>query len=121
LASELASITRKGGLAATAYGDALRPATAPRLIGALPRLQYPEQLRDRIDGDVVVVQFVVDTTGRPDATTLQVVRSPHELLTAMVRDAVPRLQFEPASSGGPQSRSRTAAVTLSFRIQPGPR
>lgn len=57
---------------------------------------YPEALRRaNIQGEVLV-QFIVDTTGKPEMNTFRVLRSTHvEFLTA-VRNALPYYEFEPA-------------------------
>lgn len=57
---------------------------------------YPEALRKAsIEGEVLV-QFVVDTTGRPEMNTFKVLRSTRpEFLTA-VRSVVPYYEFGPA-------------------------
>lgn len=61
-----------------------------------PAPTYPEALRKAsIEGEVLV-QFVVDTTGRPEMNTFKVLRSTQvEFLTA-VRSVLPYYEFEPA-------------------------
>ena len=48
----------------------------------------------------MLVRFVVDTTGRVERGSVQVVSSSNELFTASVRSALPSLRFRPASAGG---------------------
>lgn len=100
------------GLAARSEPD--RAPTAPRLIGAEPQPRYPELLRDlRVQGEVLV-QFVVDENGVPDLSTVQVVRSPHELLTNAVRAVLRQFRFEPARTAGPGSKPRAETVKYGF-------
>jgi TonB family protein len=91
--------------------------TSPMLIGAAPQPPYPVALRDqRIEGDVVV-QFVVDETGRPDVSSTTVVRSPHVLLTNAVLAILPQLRFEPARTAPPQSIPRPETVRRVFTFR----
>ncbi len=96
--------------------------TSPRnakLMGDMPQPFYPEFLRKNgIEGEVVV-QFVVDVTGRPDLSTLEVVRSPHDALTTSVRKVVERMRFEPALTGGSSPAPRTEVVQISFAFRTG--
>jgi TonB family protein len=65
-----------------------------------PRPRYPDLLRSaHVEGEVLV-QFVVDTTGRPDASTLKVLKSDHDLFTTSVKMVVPMMKFSPARVGG---------------------
>jgi protein TonB len=48
----------------------------------------------------VMAQFVVDSTGRVQLATLQVLESQHPLFTAAVRTALSRMRFLPAEAGG---------------------
>ena len=69
-----------------------------------PPPRYPDILRRaRVRGDVVV-QVVIDTTGRADMTTLRVLSSDHPLLTDAVMTALPRARFLPAEAGGRKVR-----------------
>jgi protein TonB len=65
---------------------------------AAPR--YPELLKaGGVDGEVLV-EFVVDTTGRADASTLKVLKSTHELFALAVKNAMPGMRFLPAEVDG---------------------
>ena len=65
---------------------------------AQPR--YPDILRSAgVEGDVLV-QFVVDTSGRADLSSFKVLRSTHELFAATVRNTLPNMRFAPAEIGG---------------------
>jgi protein TonB len=61
---------------------------------------YPNQLRAaNIEGQVVA-KFTVDTTGRADMRSLEILKSDHELFTAAVRNSLPNMRFFPAEVGG---------------------
>jgi len=65
---------------------------------AAPR--YPDALRkQRVEGEVLA-QFVVDATGRVDASTFKVLRSSDEGFASAVRSALDGLRFTPAEVGG---------------------
>ena len=69
-----------------------------------PAPRYPEVLRRARVKGVVVVQVVIDTTGRADMSTLRVVSSDHPLMTEAVTTALPRARFLPAETGGRKVR-----------------
>jgi protein TonB len=84
---------------------------------AVPR--YPEALRSTgVEGNVVV-QFVVDTTGRIDMASIKVLSSTHELFTNAVRDALGRFRFKAAESDGYHVRA-LAQMPFEFRISGRP-
>lgn len=61
---------------------------------------YPNQLRAaNIEGQVVA-KFVVDTSGRADMRTFEILKSDHELFTNAVRNSLPSMRFFPAEVGG---------------------
>jgi protein TonB len=65
---------------------------------ASPR--YPDMLRSaNVEGEVLV-QFVVDTTGRADMGSFKVLKSSHDLFTNSVRQALSQMRFYPAEIGG---------------------
>jgi protein TonB len=62
--------------------------------------QYPETLRSAgIEGEVDA-QFVVDTTGRADPSSLKITKATNDLFSAAVKSALPRMKFYPAEIGG---------------------
>jgi TonB family protein len=85
-----------------------------RLIGELPTPRLPNELAD-IEGEVRV-RFNVDTQGRPVMTTVVVETSPSPLLTSAVRAVIPGIRFEPARSGGAESRAIVDVVQVGFRF-----
>ena len=63
-------------------------------------LRYPDMLRSaNVEGEVLV-QFVVDTTGRADLNTFKVLKSSHDLFTNAVKNALAQMRFYPAEIGG---------------------
>jgi protein TonB len=65
---------------------------------AAPR--YPDALRaSGVEGEVLA-QFVVDTNGVVDVSTLKVLRSTDSAFTVAVREALPHFRFAPAEVGG---------------------
>ena len=70
--------------------------------------RYPEMLRRAgVEGDVVV-KFAVDTTGRVDLASVEIVRSTHDAFTIAVRESLSRLRFAPATTG--ERKTRALAV-----------
>ena len=85
-----------------------------RLIGELPTPRLQNELAD-VQGEVRV-RFTVDTQGRPVMSTVVVETSPNPLLTSAVRDVIPGIRFEPARSGGPDSRAIADVVQIGFHF-----
>ena len=66
--------------------------------------EYPPFLEEeRIEG-AVVVQYVVDTTGAADSTSLVVSESTNPAFVESVRAALPRMRFQPAEFQGRRVR-----------------
>ncbi|MDB4891382.1 MAG: Tfp pilus assembly protein PilF [Gemmatimonadetes bacterium] len=100
-------------LRTSAYGGD-RSATSPVLIGDAPQPRYPDMLRaQRIEGEVVV-QFIVDETGRVDVSSMKTLRSPHELFTTAVRIVLPKFRFEPARSAASKPIAERVQYTIQF-------
>lgn len=77
---------------------------------------YPgEMLREGIEG-VVVARFVVDTTGRADPASLQILQSSNASFVLSVRDAVPGMRFTPATLHGRHVR-QLVEQSFAFRLQ----
>jgi len=61
---------------------------------------YPALLeRSGIEGRVLV-EFVVDTLGRPDMKSVKVLESSNELFVQSLESALPRWRFYPAEARG---------------------
>lgn len=63
----------------------------------------PALLRQGTEG-VVYTQFVVDTAGRVDTTSVRVLTSPHPLFSASVMQALGQMRFRPAVRAGHRVR-----------------
>jgi protein TonB len=62
--------------------------------------RYPDMLRSaNVEGEVLV-QFVVDTTGRVERNSIKILKSSHELFTSAVQSALNSMRFYPAEIGG---------------------
>ncbi|HXT18052.1 MAG TPA: energy transducer TonB [Gemmatimonadaceae bacterium] len=81
---------------------------------AIPR--YPERLRNAGVEGSVLVQFVVDTTGRIDMSSIKVIASTHDQFTAAVRDALSRFRFRPAEADG-RHVPAVAQMPFEFRLK----
>ncbi len=78
--------------------------------------RYPSILKTAGVSGVTIVQFVVDTTGRPIPETLKVVRSSHELFTNSVRTWLPELRFHAARVSGRHVK-QLAQMVYTFEVQ----
>jgi len=104
-----------GKLRTSAYGGE-RSATSPVLVGNAPQPRYPEMLRaQRMEGEVVV-QFIVDETGRVDVSSMKTLRSPHELFTDAVRNVLPKFRFEPARSPASKPIAERVQYSIQFNV-----
>lgn len=77
--------------------------------------RYPEILKQAGVSGVTVVQFVVDTTGLPIVSTLNVERSGHALFTQAVQNSLAGLRFLPARSGARHVK-QLAQIVYRFEI-----
>jgi TonB family protein len=102
----------------TAESESVNAPQRARLIGSLPKPNYPAHLLLAKVGGEVLVRFQVDTGGRPVMSTFSVVRSPDAALTAAVRRVVPTMRFEPARSPVPDSKAITDVMQIGFRFSP---
>jgi protein TonB len=83
------------------------------VVSAKPR--YPERLRVAGVNGRVRIRFVVDTTGRVELMSVQVIESTHELFTDAVREILPVLRFKPSEANGRRVRS-LAEMPFEFQI-----
>lgn len=65
-----------------------------------PAPEYPQMLRSAGIAGRVVAQFVVDTNGRVEMGTVDIIESDHEQFTQSLRRALPRMRFYAAEIGG---------------------
>ena len=80
--------------------DCRRSTTSPAIpFPDNPVPRYPESLRLAGVQGAVVIQFVIDTSGRVELASLRVVRSDNEQFATAVRTVLPTLRFTPARIG----------------------
>ena len=78
-----------------------------------PTPAYPEMLRTAGIAGFVVVEFIVDTSGRVEIGSIRLMQADHELFSVAVERIVPKLRFLPAEAQGHRVRQR---VRLPFRF-----
>jgi TonB family protein len=81
----------------------------------LPR--YPEALRSWRTEGVARLTFVVDTLGRVEMGTVNVIESSHPAFAASVRATLPRMRFRPARIGERPVR-QLVEFPITFRLEP---
>jgi TonB family protein len=91
------------------------PASRPRVVRCvLPR--YPDDLRRGGVEGKVVVRVAVDSAGRPDSTSLQVISASTPALAASATRSVPHLRFAPAGAG--EARPVVVEMPYTFTVMP---
>lgn len=78
---------------------------------------YPSELIALGTEGLVQAEYVVDTLGRVDMTTVEVLRSDDSLFTESVRTALGQMRFRPAKRAGKPVRQRVEQK-FRFRIAP---
>jgi TonB family protein len=92
---------------------------ASRMPGSAAPIYPPELIKGGKEGSVFI-RFVVDTTGRADSTSIEVIRATNAVFAQSVRDAVPFMAFRPAQLGGHAVR-QSVEQNFEFKItQPLP-
>ena len=89
---------------------------AARTEGSAAPVYPPELMKVGKEGGVFI-RFVIDSSGRADPGTIEVVRSTHPAFTQSVRQAVPLMLFSPASVGGHHVR-QAVEQNFEFRMTP---
>jgi TonB family protein len=110
-----AASRRADGSSAAALPGGMAPAA---LASGSPMPEYPPALRSDGVSGTVLAEFVVDSTGRADPSTLEVLRSDNQLFTMAVRRALPNMRFIPAESSGHRVSQR---LQLPFTFTAGGR
>jgi TonB family protein len=81
--------------------------------------RYPDALREaKVEGEVVV-QFVVDATGRVDMSTVRVLRSTDPQFTAAMRESLASWRFTPAEVNG-RPVKQLLEIPFQFKLGPPP-
>ena len=82
-----------------------------------PRPDYPTAMRAAgVDGSVLV-QFVVDTTGRVESASVSILRATHEQFGEAVRRWLGRTRYSPAEVAGKRVR-QLVQQEVGFTLQP---
>jgi protein TonB len=84
-------------------GSPFRADQVDRQVELIPGVRppaYPEALRSAGVEGKVVVEFVVDESGRPDPGSIRIVQSDNDLFVDAVRIALRRMRFTAAEVGG---------------------
>src|SRR5262249_9196971 len=84
-------------------------------IVTMAKPRYPERLRELGIEGTVVVRFTVDTTGRVDTKSAQIIPAPKELFHGAVLEALAGFRFMPAEVGG-RRVAALAEMPFEFRI-----
>ncbi len=71
----------------------------PAVLISQPEPKYPPVLEEARLSGVVVLRFVVDTTGRVEGASIRVIESTHEAFEASARESVAGAVFRPAHLG----------------------
>lgn len=90
--------------------------SAVRAEGSAAPIYPPELIEKGIEG-LVLTNFVIDTTGRADSSTIVILQSTHPLFVAAVRTAIPGMRFSPAMVQGRRVR-QAVEQRFQFRITP---
>jgi TonB family protein len=90
--------------------------SAVRSEGSAAPIYPPELIAQGVEGSVLT-NFVIDTTGRADPQTIEVVQSAHPLFEQSVRTAIPGMRFSPAMVRGRRVR-QVVEQRFQFRITP---
>ncbi len=72
----------------------------PAMLISQPEPKYPPVLQEIGLSGRVSLQFLVDTTGRVDRASIEVIESTHEGFVSPARESVARAIFRPARMGG---------------------
>ncbi|HWZ60899.1 MAG TPA: TonB family protein [Gemmatimonadaceae bacterium] len=78
-----------------------------------PHAQFPDEMRSRGKGGEVIVQYVVDTLGRVDVNSVEVIKSTDNSFTRSVKSVLAEMRFFPAETAGHRVRQM---VQQSFRF-----
>jgi TonB family protein len=89
----------------------------PAVLTVQPVFDYPRVLRDAGIGGRVLLQFVIDTLGRVEPASIEVLETADQAFTESARSGMLEAQFRPAHYGDRPVRQLTK-MPVSFRIGP---
>lgn len=90
--------------------------SAVRKEGSAAPAYPPDLMKNGIEG-AVAIRFIVDTLGRADSSSVEVLRTTNAAFLESVRNALPMMRFTPAMIGGRRVR-QTVEQTFHFRMLP---
>ena len=90
--------------------------SAARAEGSAAPIYPPELIEKKVEG-AVLTNFVIDTTGRADTTSIEILQATHPLFVQSVRTAIPGMRFSPAMIQGRKVR-QVVEQRFQFRITP---
>jgi hypothetical protein len=90
--------------------------SAVRVEGSAAPIYPSELIEKKVEGGVPT-RYVIDTTGRADLSTLEILAPAHPLFVQSVRDALPGMRFRPASVAGHKVR-QIVEQRFEFRLLP---
>jgi protein TonB len=90
--------------------------SAARAEGSAAPIYPPALIEKGVEG-AVLTNFVIDTTGRADTSTIEILQSTHPLFVLSVRTAIPGMRFSPAMVQGRKVR-QVVEQRFQFRITP---
>jgi hypothetical protein len=90
--------------------------SAVRVEGSAAPIYPSELIEKKVEGGVPT-RYVIDTTGRADLSTLEILGPAHPLFVQSVRDALPGMRFQPASVAGHRVR-QMVEQRFEFRLLP---
>jgi len=90
--------------------------TVSRFPGSAAPAYPAELLKQGIQGSVVT-QYVVDTSGYADSSSLRIIRATDSAFANAVRAAIPHMRFFPAKVG-PRRVRQLVEQEFSFKIDP---
>jgi TonB family protein len=88
----------------------------PRLL-ASPPLQYPDSLLESGIEGVLMLEFVIDTTGKAEPSSITVIESPHPAFNDIAKDAVLASVYSPGRTDDVPVAVRVRE-SLTFRTKP---
>ena len=106
-------LTRRGAEESTEWRG--RELLSRIISSAKPR--YPDALRSANVAGRVLVRFTVDTAGRIDQSTVEVLGSTNDLFSEAVKRVLPSFRFRPAEINGIRVRS-VAEMPFEFAVTP---
>ena len=83
-----------------------------------PQLRYPEMLRQAGIEGIVVLEFVIDTTGRVEEESIRVLQSANRAFEGPARDVIRRSVYRPGRVRG-QAVKVLVQQAINFAIQTG--